>query len=255
MTVIIQRWLSMRMRRAATRYAEHGWPVIPGAVLIGDRYLCGPVCPTVGCHPAIDQWEQRASHDPTEVGQWWTDQPHSVLLTTGYAFDVIEIPGRIGALAMADAPPGPVATTPTGTWMFLVSPGQTLRPELASRLDVVLHGRGSWIPVPPTRTPGDQVLWRLTPDETRWRVPDSYAVQRALIGHALTVGSATVTQRHPEGLPRSREPGDQRWSSDQRWPWNQHWSPRQRWAHRIGLSTRQRWSSRNVDTPVARSIL
>jgi len=242
MIVITQRWHRTRMRRAATRYAHHGWPVVPGAVLIGDRYLCGPVCPTVGCHPATDHWERRATCDAAQIERWWAEQPHSVLLATGYAFDVLEVPGRIAAPALAEVPPGPVASTPTGTWMFLVSPGHALRPELAARLDVVLHDRGSWIPAPPTRTPGDQVHWRRTPDESRWRIPDSAAVQRALVEHVITVGTAPVAQRHPNEVRTSDG------------PWNQRWSGRQRWAGRLGFPSRQRWSSRNVDTPVARSM-
>src|SRR5690606_37912292 len=38
------------LRRAALRYADHGWRVVPGAFLADNRYVCGPLCPTVACH-------------------------------------------------------------------------------------------------------------------------------------------------------------------------------------------------------------
>jgi hypothetical protein len=107
-----------------------------------------------------------------------------VLLTTGYAFDVIEVPARIGAPAVQAARVGPVAVAPTGRWMFLVAPGDGLRPELAGQLDVVLHGTGSWIPAPPTRTPAGPVRWRVSPATTGWRIPGSYDVQRLLVDRA-----------------------------------------------------------------------
>jgi hypothetical protein len=110
--------------------------------------------------------------------------PFSVLLATGHAFDVIEVPTRIGAPAMQAARVGPVAVAPTSRWMFLVAPGDGLRPELAAQLDVVLHGAGSWIPAPPTRTPAGPIRWRISPAMTGWRIPDSYEVQRLLVSRA-----------------------------------------------------------------------
>ena len=38
-----------RLRRAAVRFAEHGWDVVPGAYLTADRYHCGPGCTTMAC--------------------------------------------------------------------------------------------------------------------------------------------------------------------------------------------------------------
>jgi hypothetical protein len=65
--------------------------------------------------------------------------------------------------------------------MFLVTAGEALRPELAAQLDIVMHGTGSWIPAPPTRTPGGRIRWAVSPSATGWELPDSYAVQRALL--------------------------------------------------------------------------
>jgi bifunctional DNA primase/polymerase-like protein len=166
--------------------ASHGWPVTPGACLRTSRFDCGrPGCPTASCHPALDSWEQAASHDRVRVTDWWRYAPHSVLLATGLTFDVLEIPARLGRLAVTsprwrDRLRGPVATLPPGRWMVVVAPGQPLLPELAGRLDVVRHGRGSWIPAPPTRLVEGAVQWRVSPANVDWRLPDGYDVQRLL---------------------------------------------------------------------------
>lgn len=160
---------------------------MPGAFLIGDRYVCGPLCPTVSCHPAVDHWEKIASADVSAVDNWWEANPFSVLLATGYAFDVIETPARIGAPARGT--PGPIAVTPTGRWMFLVRPGESLRPELAAQLDVVLHGPGSWIPAPPTRTPLGRVRWERSPAAADWRLPDPYRTQEDLLSDHLELAA------------------------------------------------------------------
>jgi Bifunctional DNA primase/polymerase, N-terminal len=192
-------WQRSRLRRAAQRYAQQGWLVVPGAVLIRDRYVCGPLCPTVACHPALDQWEIAASSDSSDVGRWWRNEPFSVLLATGHSFDVIDVPGRVGAVAADAAALGPVAVTPADRWLFLVAPGGTLRPELAEQLDVVMHGSGSWIPAPPTRTPGGRVRWHVSPSVTEWRLPQAEAVQRTLVAQLRRFGRpatfATTTPR------------------------------------------------------------
>lgn len=194
-------------RRAATRYAQHDWPVIPGAFLIDKRYVCGPLCPTVGCHPAIADWEGEASTDTGVINRWWHGAAYSVLLATGKSFDVIDVPARLGGPALeATGRPttlalhpaaGPVAVTPAGRWMFFVAPGHGLRPELSAQLDVVLHGLGSWVPAAGTRTPCGRVRWAVAPSQVAWRLPDPYALQRVLVaqlprhGRAATFASST----------------------------------------------------------------
>lgn len=185
------------LRRAAQQYAGRGWPVVPGAAFVADRYICGPLCPTVACHPAIDSWEDAASTDSSDVSAWWANIPFSVLLATGRAFDVIEVPASIGAPTARHARFGPIAVMPTGRWMFLVRPGDGLRPELAARLDVVLHAQGSWIPVPPTRTPNGHIRWEIAPATTSWRLPDSYTVQRVLVSHLRPRGRTPTLAATP----------------------------------------------------------
>jgi hypothetical protein len=128
------------------------------------------------------------------VAAWWRREPHAVLLATGHGFDVLEVPAHLGLWVLGAARlhtrlagpgrsqvRGPVAVTPTGRWMFLVRPGEPLRPELDDSLDVVRHGRGSWVPAPPTVLPEGPVRWAVAPEETRWQFPDSHVVQGMLI--------------------------------------------------------------------------
>jgi len=203
-------FIRLRLRRLALRYAAHGWPVTPGARLSHGRFVCDrPGCPTSSCHPALESWDSAATDDRSRIAAWWDREPHAVLLATGRDFDVLELPARLGLRVLctirlrggAAAPGqgqvrGPVAVTPTGRWMFLVRPGDPLRPELEESLDVVRHGTGSWIPAPPTRLPEGAVRWVVAPDETRWRLPDPYALQQIVLD--ARAAGAPVTQREFE---------------------------------------------------------
>jgi Bifunctional DNA primase/polymerase, N-terminal len=186
---LMRRPLRTRLGRMATRYAAHGWDVLPGAYLRGRRFDCGrPWCQTVGCHPAVDDWESAAGHDATTVAAWWQEMPYTVLLATGRAFDVLEVPATLGGPAVRGLSPaaigGPVAIAPGGRWMFLVRPGAALTTALAARADVVLHGMGSWVPAPPTRQPDGPVRWRLSPRAVGFAGADPDVVQ-ALVVAAL----------------------------------------------------------------------
>lgn len=188
-----------RLCRAATRYANHGWDVIPGASFVGHRFRCDdPGCPTVGCHPATGQWQELASHDLPLVERWWRHRAYAVLLPTGRAFDVIEVPPALGMWATrhGGGQQGPVAVASSGRWMFFVRRGDPLRPELAEQLDVVLHGRGSWVPAPPTREPGGRGRWEISPEAAGWLLPRSYTVQNLLVA-ALTVTAPEILLRAP----------------------------------------------------------
>ena len=170
----------LSLRHSALRYATHDWGVLPGACLIGTRFTCGLGCRTVAVHPALEPWGDHVTTDPDEVSEVWGRRPYTVLLATGEAFDVLDVPAYIGVPA-ARAVRGPVAVTPLGRYMFLVRPGAELRSELAQQHSVVLHGKYSWIPAPPTRTPHGHVRWTVTPQQTEWEVPDSSRVQDALV--------------------------------------------------------------------------
>ncbi|WFE41625.1 bifunctional DNA primase/polymerase [Micromonospora sp. WMMD998] len=203
----------VRLRRVAVRYALHGWPVTPGACLANRRFVCGRAgCPTVGCHPALEDWDHGASADPARVATWWRSRPHGVLLPTGRAFDVLEVAAHLGRRMLATVAThpagfgvrGPVLVTPTGRWMFLVRPGDPLRPELEHCFHVVRHGTGSWIPAPPTRLPEGTVRWAVAPEQARWQLPDSYLVQNALVEALRAAGVTLAPELLPGHLPLPR---------------------------------------------------
>jgi hypothetical protein len=206
----------VRLRRAALRYAEHGWAVTPGACLSGDRFTCGRLgCPIMGCHPALAEWAAAASTDAARIGAWWDRLPHTVLLATGGAFDVLEVPAALGLRVLEAArthtaapdrtdASGPVAVTPTGRWMFLVRPGEALRTELDNYLDMVLHGPGSWIPAAPTRTPEGPVRWAVPPEQTRWQLPAAAVVQALLVDALGSLGRPPRTVAVPRQISTGR---------------------------------------------------
>lgn len=230
----------VRLRRVAVRYASHGWDVTPGACLVRHRFVCGRAgCPTTGCHPALEDWEHGASSDPARVATWWRVRPYSVLLATGRTFDVLDVPAYLGRAALdvtrpagepadvvdrragldrrnavparsatvADQVRGPVAVTPGGRWMFLVRPGEPLRPELDLCLYVVRHGPGSWIPAPPTRLPEGAVRWVVPPEEIRWRLPEPQPVQDLLVDALRSLAPALPRPLVTAQLPAPRRGG------------------------------------------------
>src|SRR2546423_484172 len=142
-----------RLRRAATRYARHGWDVIPGACLTGPRFACEEAgCHAVACHPGRADWQAVAGHDVPAVRSWWRDLPRAVLLATGRAFDAIEVPAELGRFAAGQGQ-GPGAGAPSGQWLFLVRPGQSPRPQVQGRGDAGVHGPGPWVPPSPPAVP------------------------------------------------------------------------------------------------------
>jgi hypothetical protein len=168
--------MRVRLRRAAGRLADHGWPVTPGSYFNGARMACDrPTCWASSCHPLLPDWDRHSA----QVGDHWRERPDSVLLPTGRLFDAIEVPALLGAKVRGFV--GPIAILPTDRWMFLVRSGSTLRPELAHRFDIVQHGPGSWVPAPPTVLPEGQVRWQLSPQQVSWYLPDPAEVQQAMI--------------------------------------------------------------------------
>ena len=203
------------LRRAALRYAAHGWAVTPGAYLAGHRFECGRAgCPITTCHPVPDSGPDDAGTDLARVAQWWSRRPYTVLLATGTAFDALEVPAAAGLRVLGAVRlhtgvlgatvgdgRGPVAVTPSGRWIFLVRPGTALQPELESGRDILRHGPGSWIPAAPSRTPHGPVRWAVSPEQTGWQLPESATVQ------AMMLDACEALRRRPRpgttaGVPR-----------------------------------------------------
>jgi hypothetical protein len=65
----------------------------------------------------------------------------------------------------------------------------------------VLHGAGSWIPLPPTAFEHGIVHWRVRPEVCGWELPTAHTVQDAMVravteSHALApAGQLAVADR------------------------------------------------------------
>ncbi|MEU9128315.1 bifunctional DNA primase/polymerase [Kitasatospora sp. NPDC048540] len=183
----------------AVSYAEdRHWEVVPGTWLIdGDgpaRCSCGERCELPGAHPAGEDWQRRASAGPGVVRRWWTENPTaSILLPTGRAFDVLDVPEVAGCLALARMERmglqlGPVVAVPASPGQagrrlhFLVLPGvQAKLPEMlrqlgwgSGRLDLTARGDGDWIVAPPSRIgPYSFAQWARPPSALNRWLPDA----------------------------------------------------------------------------------
>jgi len=208
----MQIWERAKLRRTAIRFAAHGWHVVPGAYLVGGRtgrhakerrFECGDLgCPTITCHPIVTGWTNLASTDPDRVANWWRERPYSVLLATGHAFDVLEVPAGLGRAAVLGdghvAATGPVAVTPSGRWMFMVQPGHGVLPELSRHQDVLLHGIGSWVPAAPSPHFGGRVRWEIGPERNGWRLAEPYVIQNLMLD---AIGAAAKALHRPGWRP------------------------------------------------------
>jgi hypothetical protein len=150
---------------AARRYLEAGWPVVPGAWWDGRsrRHLCpSSTCGTEGLHP----WETGVRLGDLTP---WTTTPASLLLPTGTLFDAVDADAR----RLAAAPRrwaellelGPALLQPGAhpRLVVLVPHGDERAAACARLTDALLHGPGSWVPLPPSRLRWGPVRWLSSP--------------------------------------------------------------------------------------------
>lgn len=169
----------------ALALADHGWPVVPGTFWQGRRWAGMAGAPRSCSVPVLPDGGAGATCDTSAIAGWWSELPYSVLLATGCVLDAIEVSPPVGrrlSTHLRDCGVvAPAGTTPTGRWWFLVTAGEPLRPELESRSDVILHGRGSWVVAPPSQDAQGVVEWRVSPSSDNPTPPDTYNVQSALL--------------------------------------------------------------------------
>ncbi len=94
--------------------------------------------------------------------------PQRLVLGSGAAFDILEMPGPLGRAVLRGPVGGPVVGTPDGRVLFLVRPGGTLWQRIAGHPGMRLHRNGSWLPAPPTTLPNGPVRWLVAPGHTDW---------------------------------------------------------------------------------------
>lgn len=226
---------ALRYRRALTRTAVSaaaaGLPVVPGAWWspVQGRFQCDlPGCKRTGPHPAVRPDPPlggptsdahglggQAIRDPEQVAARWRRHPYAVLVPTGGACDVVDVPAAFGATLaarLADRSAlGPVIAAGT-RWFFLTAPGGQLS---AFGGEVLVHGLGSWIVLPPSLGPGGTAaVWLAKPGSIRsggiksggWALPPRDDVIR---GFADAAGPWHLPMPTPAVLPAPRRQSDQ----------------------------------------------
>lgn len=175
----------IELRAQAIGLAYRGWHVLPGTYPAGSAWVGGGTSHPTGPNPVHEDWTARVGASADEIAEWWNGEAFSLLVATGTVLDAIEVGTEIGrrtaAVLRAAGRPVPIAATPTGRWLFLVQAGEPLARELAEHDDVVLHGAGSWIPLPPTAFEHGIVHWRVRPEVCGWELPTPRAVQDAMV--------------------------------------------------------------------------
>jgi hypothetical protein len=174
----------------ALAYAAMGWPVCPGAHPSrgldgmpepGRACSCDRVgCPAPGGHPVSPTWQMQATVDRETIRQWWEARPEAnVILVTGRAFDVLDVPAPAGATALASmtaagVETGPVAASGDERTLFFVatrgapadedewwSCGLDSSPDTSAQTGALRwHCRDSYVLAPPSRYGiGQDVRW------------------------------------------------------------------------------------------------
>jgi hypothetical protein len=193
---------SIELRAEAIGLAFRGWPVLPGTYPAAEQWVGrsgaeqGAPVPV----PVHQDWQDRLTASPEETIARWTGQPYTLLVATGLVLNAVEVGADLGYRAArvlrSAGVPVPIAATPSGRWIFLTATGGPLRPRLAEHADVTLHGRGSWIPLPPSPCLHGVVHWRVKPQVCGWHLPDADVIQDALTealpadGFAPAIGGA-----------------------------------------------------------------
>ena len=183
---------SWQLRDAALAYAARGIPVLPlhyplphrgdlqpltgngrpAIAAAGTRCSCrDPNCGQGGKHPLgslVPHGLKEATTNRARVLAWWTRHPQANIgLATGHLFDVLDVDGPIGTLAIRAfagehglQSSGPLVHTGGGGWHYYVAPTGlgNLHPRDLEQVD--WRGRGSYVVAPPSRhTSGHPYQW------------------------------------------------------------------------------------------------
>lgn len=174
----------VELRAQAIGLAWRRWPVLPGTYPAGAHWAGRDGTQDTGPVPVHRDWQDSIGTAPEQVASWWTGRPYSLLLATGVTFDAIEVGSRLGTGAArvlrSIGLPVPIIGTPTGRWLFLTKTSQHVTDVVAGHDDIVVHGKGSWVPLPPTQFQHGVVHWRVRPEVCGWQIPEAHVVQDAL---------------------------------------------------------------------------
>ena len=175
----------IELRAQAIGLAYRGWPVMPGTYPAGAAWAGGGTPHQTGPNPVHEDWAERVGATRGRGRGMVERRGVQRARRHRHALDAIEVGTDIGrrtaAVLRSAGQPVPIAATPEGRWLFLTTAGQPLPRELAEHDDIVLHGAGSWIPLPPTAFEHGIVHWRVRPEVCGWELPTAHTVQDAMV--------------------------------------------------------------------------
>lgn len=182
----------IELRAEAIGLAHRGWPVFPGTFPDGDHWIGRAGQETAGPEPVRHDWVRHVGQGPDQVADWWSGQPYTLLVATGIVLDAIEVGARLGRLTAcalrAAGVPVPIVATPDGQWMFITRTGWRAPAQPADRdAEVTHHGRGRFIPLPPSPYQHGVVHWRARPRPGGLHLPEPEIVAAALREAARTI--------------------------------------------------------------------
>ena len=250
MALLPRREQRRALRRAAVEYASRGWFVVPGTHIVKDGRARGrlPICQVPGEHPAAPDWQVQATHDPEAVAWWWSGREvPNVVLPTGWSFDALHVPSRLGTRVLGrfrdeyvSAPTGPVARAVSGDWWFLVQPAVDVDQPWLDRLTLlgVRHlGPGDYLLAPPSvGGSSGGVGWVVPPAGADERLPSVEQFTGLAMGVSgrFGPGGPCSTELRRGADPWASEPGwttQPGWTSNEpNWPNEPGWPPDPRWG-------------------------
>lgn len=161
-----------RLAAAASRYAAHGWPVIPLHTPDGTGCSCRAAdCGSPGKHPRTRRGLHEATIDVDEVRAWWSRWPDANIgIATGAASGLVvldvDLPDGPASLTQLQGEHEPLPLTCAqrtgsgGQQLLFAHSGHAVRNRTALRPGLDVRGDGGYIVVPPSRhASGDRYRW------------------------------------------------------------------------------------------------
>jgi hypothetical protein len=152
---------------AALGYATRGIPVypvhwpraIPGRISLACSCPRGPGCDRPAKHPLLRHGVKEATTDADRIGRWWQRWPQANIgLATGVCFDVLDVDGPAGLVALGELQeaaglrlPGPLVATGGGGWHAWFAPTGLGNRQPQGLDHVDWRGRGGCVLAPPSR--------------------------------------------------------------------------------------------------------
>lgn len=174
------------IRQAAVTYAKMGWPVIPLHGIRDGHCTCskGSDCTRPGKHPALNDWVNSASTDPTMIAQWFKPGVRrNVGILTGArsGLMVVDVDPRNGGetsyaalMDLSRSPKTVRSSTGNGTHLFFKYDkhiGTSQGKHLGAGIDV--RSEGGLVVAPPSRhISGKSYKWQKS------RAPTEIAVAK-----------------------------------------------------------------------------